>query len=89
MYFNSSDSFLMHLEKTRSSKWKYLNIKNSDCILKGSPCDVRANRTIITFSEVSNYYRLELENSGRIYTVYFAKDCKFSTPKDGEIMLEK
>ncbi|VUZ56140.1 unnamed protein product [Hymenolepis diminuta] len=93
MYFKSADGFWMHLHKTRSTRPKVLDIQNGNCIVDGkivgSPCAVQEDRTVITFNEVTNYEVLVLENSIRFYIVYFAKDCKFPTPKDGEIIVEK
>ncbi|VUZ45409.1 unnamed protein product, partial [Hymenolepis diminuta] len=79
--------------KKGSSNGKILIIEYGDCDLDGSiigsPCEVQEDRTVITFNEVPDYDLLTVENYIHIYTVYFAKDCQFPTPKDGEIIVEK
>ncbi|VDL58348.1 unnamed protein product [Hymenolepis diminuta] len=79
--------------KRGSSKDEKLTIANGTCTLGGSivgsPCKVEKDRTVITFNEVPDYELLVIESQHHTYTVYFAKDCKFPTPEDGEIIVEK
>ncbi|VUZ40631.1 unnamed protein product [Hymenolepis diminuta] len=93
MYFKLVDGLEIYVDKIRSSQLGWLTIRSGECIvgdkILGSPCEVQADRIVITFNEVPDYDRLMFLKSLLIYTVYFAKDCKFPTPKDGEIIVEK
>ncbi|VUZ40592.1 unnamed protein product [Hymenolepis diminuta] len=93
MYFNSADDFDVYLHKRGSSQPEQLTIEEGNCALGGSiigsPCVVQPGRSVITFDEVPDYDLLVLVNLKQIYTVYFAKDCKFPNPKDGHIIVEK
>ncbi|VUZ57802.1 unnamed protein product, partial [Hymenolepis diminuta] len=81
MLFKSSFPNTMSLQKTPNSKWKVLKIVNGSCTMGGrivgGPCEVKKDFTLITFNEVPNYHLLMIGSKTEIYTIYFAKDCKF------------
>ncbi|VUZ56142.1 unnamed protein product [Hymenolepis diminuta] len=52
-------------------------------------CELLPDRTVITLDEFPEYGLLELANYIEDYTVYFAEDCKFPSPNDGDIIVEK
>ncbi|VUZ40594.1 unnamed protein product [Hymenolepis diminuta] len=93
MYFKSADDLLVRFEITSSSLPEPVYINNGNCIVKGkiigSLCEVQRDRTVITFDKVPDSGRLVLSYSNGMNAVYFAKDCKFPTRKDGEIIVEK
>ncbi|VUZ56136.1 unnamed protein product [Hymenolepis diminuta] len=87
MYFNLTNVPEILVYK-KDSYLFYLTIENGSCIvygkIVGSPCAVQADQTVITLDEVPDYDVLVVQNLSLIYTVYFAKDCKFPPPKDGK-----
>ncbi|VUZ39995.1 unnamed protein product [Hymenolepis diminuta] len=93
MYFKSAGDLGIFLHKIGSSRLELLTIRSGECIVDGkilgSPCNMTADRIVITFNEVPDYNRLLLTKSRPVYTVYFVKDCEFPTPEDGEIIEEK
>ena len=44
-----------------------------------------ADKTIVTLNDASKYFLLKLSSPSEEYSVYFAKDCKFPTPKSGKV----
>ncbi|VUZ40589.1 unnamed protein product [Hymenolepis diminuta] len=94
MYFKSTDRFSTFLRRVQTIEvGEQLTIENDNCIMNGStvgsPCKMQPDQTVITFNEVPNYDYLILSSKSEIYTVYFAKNCKFPTPPAGEIIVEK
>ncbi|VUZ57799.1 unnamed protein product [Hymenolepis diminuta] len=93
MLFQSPSPMNLSMQKTPGSNFVPLKLVNGSCVvgdsIVGSPCDAEGYHTLITLDEFPDYHLLRLKGDFRHYTVFFAEDCKFPTPKNGEIIVKK
>nr|CDS28967.1 diagnostic antigen gp50 [Hymenolepis microstoma] len=78
----------------KTGKSNSLSIDSSgNCLINGmaigKPCnfDEESQTATLSFSDVSEWQYIEVTDGYYVYTVYFIDDCKFPTPKPGDVLL--